>query len=103
VPLTTAAGTNSLYAESSPGRGDFTPFALGYGTIQRFWGAACAHHTVANETSTRVSFDFRVVPRSHFDEATAAGSCRPGAVYGEMDSEGRILLSAGSAPPVEVE
>ena len=65
LPLTRVHGSNSLYAESTPGRGDYSAFELGYGGVQRFWGAACRHYTVANTSDiTRVSFDFRVVPRS---------------------------------------
>ena len=65
LPLTQATGTNSLYAESQPGKGDFSPFELQYGECQRFWGARCMHYTEANDTDiTRVSIDFRVVPRS---------------------------------------
>lgn len=31
------------------------------------WGNACYHHTLPNDTdTTRVSVDFRVIPRSHY-------------------------------------
>ena len=82
-----------MYAESAPGRADFAPFALDYGQIQRFWGAECAHHTVANGSGrTRVSFDFRVMPRSCFDEAVAERPFRPGESYGEMDRDGQVEI-----------
>ena len=36
----------------------------------RFWGNQCEHYTVANTSgSTRVSFDFRVIPRSRYTNA----------------------------------
>lgn len=72
LPVTRTIGSNSLFAESAPGRGDFEPFELQYGEVQRFWGSQCQHYTLANETeTTRVSIDFRVVPRSrHIADTT---------------------------------
>ena len=65
LPITRTFGTNSLYAESAPGKRDFEPFELRYGECQRFWGSQCQHYTRANDTdATRVSIDFRIVPRS---------------------------------------
>jgi len=65
VPLTASFGANTLWAESSPGAGDFKPFETkGPGEAVRFWGGQCAHYTVANDTAvTRVSIDFRVIPQ----------------------------------------
>ncbi len=71
LPLTRVSGSNSLYAESAPGAGDFAPFEARYGEVVRFWGASCEHYTTANESGrTRVSLDFRVVPRSCYYEGT---------------------------------
>ena len=71
LPLTRVCGSNSLYAESAPGVGDFEPFEAQYGEVVRFWGASCMHYTTANDSSsTRVSIDFRVVPRSCHQEGT---------------------------------
>merc|ERR1719162_736854 len=65
VPLTRVWGSNSLFSESEPGLGDYKPFDLAYGQVQRFWGNQLQHYTTANETaSCRVSFDFRLIPRS---------------------------------------
>jgi hypothetical protein len=74
IPLSTGVGgTNSLYLESAPGAGDFTPFEVGVGSFQRFWGNQCAHHTVVNTSDvTRVSLDVRVVPKELHDDAWAA-------------------------------
>jgi hypothetical protein len=56
-------GSNSLYCESVPGRQDFEPFELRFGSFVRFWGNQCVHFTKLNETDvTRVSLDIRVVP-----------------------------------------
>lgn len=65
LPGTRVWGSNSLYAESSPGLEDFRPFELEPGQVLIFNGSRCLHYTKANSTdSTRVSFDFRVIPRS---------------------------------------
>lgn len=70
VPMTEVWGANSLHLESSPGAGDFTAVALGYGRALRFDGAHCHHHTVPNTTdATRVSFDFRVIPVSFWRDS----------------------------------
>lgn len=75
VPLTPVWGSNSLFAEGFPGREDFRAFEGGAGDAIRFWGNQCAHYAEPNLTeSTRVSFDFRVIPRSFWDAAEAAGS-----------------------------
>ena len=64
VPFTNVYGTNSLFCESSPDQGDFTPFVLDAGQGVRFNGNQCRHFTKPNETKdTRVSMDFRVIPR----------------------------------------
>ena len=93
LPLTRVSGSNSLYAESAPGLADFAPFELEYGECQRFWGARCLHFTKANETPrTRVSFDFRVVPRScHVERPSDCGFVIHG-FYTAMDAEGCIVL-----------
>ena len=63
-------GSNSLYCESSPGRGDFTAVEANLGQFLRFWGNQCEHYTVRNETEvTRVSIDLRVVPQKLFQPA----------------------------------
>ena len=92
LPLTRVSGSNSLYAESAPGLADFASFELEYGECQRFWGARCLHFTKANETSrTRVSFDFRVVPRSCHVERSSDRGFGIG-FYTAMDAEGRVGL-----------
>eukprot|EP00449_Zooxanthella_nutricula_P021716 CAMPEP_0198526588 /NCGR_PEP_ID=MMETSP1462-20131121/24049_1 /TAXON_ID=1333877 /ORGANISM="Brandtodinium nutriculum, Strain RCC3387" /LENGTH=233 /DNA_ID=CAMNT_0044256373 /DNA_START=40 /DNA_END=737 /DNA_ORIENTATION=- len=62
IPVVDVDGAASLWAESSPGAGDFHPFAARYGEAVRFYGNACQHFTVDNSTRrTRVSFDARVI------------------------------------------
>ena len=64
LALTPTFGSNTLFCEGAPGRGDFRPFELkGPGAAMRFWGYQCEHYTVPNDTgATRVSIDFRVIP-----------------------------------------
>ena len=65
IPVTRAFESNSLHVESAPDAGDYAPVALQVGDLLRFDGERCRHHTVANATGrTRVSLDFRVIPRA---------------------------------------
>jgi hypothetical protein len=65
VPFTRVFDSNTLWAESAPGRGDFAPFELSVGQAVRFNGNQCRHFTKPNGTGkTRVSIDFRVIPRA---------------------------------------
>ena len=62
VPLVDVDGTESLWAESRPGAGDFHPFVASYGEAVRFYGNKCQHFTVENLTPrTRISFDVRLI------------------------------------------
>merc|ERR1711874_783156 len=66
IPLTSVHNSNSLYTESTPGRGDFHPVTMEYGQALRFYGNLCCHYTVPNTTdSCRVSFDMRVLSLDH--------------------------------------
>merc|ERR1711920_207162 len=67
LPLVAVSGSNSLFAESAPGRGDFAPFEATPGQYVRFYGNACRHFTVENISDvTRVSLDIRVIPEACF-------------------------------------
>jgi hypothetical protein len=95
VPLVDVYGSNTLQTESEPGKGDFRPIELAgppaahtatatgsggegegagggaaaAGEFLRFNGSYCSHHTLPNQTDvTRVSFDFRVIPRSFWHD-----------------------------------
>jgi hypothetical protein len=68
------ASSNTLFAESAPGKGDYRPFNLRPGFGVRFNGHHCRHFTVPNSTDrTRVSIDFRVVPLSLWKEGAHGG------------------------------
>ncbi|CAE8601487.1 unnamed protein product [Polarella glacialis] len=75
MPLSPVWGSNSLLAESFPGRGDFTAFEGKSGHVFRWWGNQCRHYADSNSTdSTRVSLDFRLVPGTFWAAAVAAGT-----------------------------
>ena len=67
VPLTPMRNTNSMYIESRPGARDFEPVSLRFGELLHFAGNKCVHGNEPNEEGlTRVSFDFRLLPRRHY-------------------------------------
>ncbi|GMH96889.1 hypothetical protein TrST_g13413 [Triparma strigata] len=71
-----AYGTNSLFRDRKPwaGEGSSRPFDLRYGEYVLWYGNGCPHETRMNVTDvTRVSFDFRVIPGTLFEER---GACR---------------------------
>jgi hypothetical protein len=109
LPITNTSSANTLMAESAPGLGDFSPFVLDYGGVVRFWGAQCAHYTVARAGApTRVSIDFRVVPRSCHAEVTKGdslgskkrgrGNHAIGGFYSWMGPDGVLLSESSDAP-----
>ena len=68
LPLTDCLENNTLWAESSPGKGDFKPMLLSYGEYAIWNGNECAHYNKSNtEELSRVSLDFRLLPRSKYD------------------------------------
>lgn len=88
VPLTHMFGTNAMFTESKPDLGDFNFVDVPVGSYLGFDGCNCRHGNVRNNTGfTRVSFDFRILPKSLFDEekvqrTMAHGlSFRPGDYY----------------------
>lgn len=89
VPLSPVFGSNSLYTESFPDRGDYEAFEGDTGDVFRWWGNRCRHYAEPNSTtSTRVSFDFRVVPGPLWIGAEAVGEVSTAA-------EGRTLKHLG--------
>lgn len=69
LPLTEAYDTNSLWVETSPNSKKFNPIKASYGDLIQFDGVKLHHGTEVNKTGqTRVSFDFRIVPKKIFDE-----------------------------------
>lgn len=69
LPLTKAYDTNTVWIESEPDLLDFHPVNMEYGEFLMFHGNQCTHGNKVNETGkTRVSFDFRVIPGSEYDD-----------------------------------
>ena len=78
-------------AESAPGKKDFASFEIDYGQIMRFWGNQVTHYTVPNETDiSRVSIDFRVIPKSCYIE-DCKQDFKIGGFYNYMDAQGNIV------------
>lgn len=69
MPLTDVRQTSTtLWAESAPDLGDFSPLDVNYGEIASFHGSLCHHYVPPNRSPhTRVSMDFRVGVGEHFD------------------------------------
>ena len=70
VPLTKAYGTNTIWAESEEDKGDFKPIYSNYGECIEWEASKLTHGNKDNITSnTRVSFDFRIIPKSRYIES----------------------------------
>jgi len=70
VPLTKAYGTNTIWAETEEDKGDFQEITANYGECVEWSASKLTHGNKQNLTSiTRVSFDFRVVPKSRYIES----------------------------------
>ena len=68
LPMTNCLPNNTLWAESEPGKGDFSPMLLSYGQYAVWNGNECAHYNKSNtEELTRVSLDFRLMPTNKYD------------------------------------
>ena len=99
LPCTSCYGSNTLWTESAPGAGDYRPVELQVGQLLRFYGHQCDHYSLPNESGvTRLSLDFRVVPRSHFCEAypgSHMGDCKArfgiGGFFGVLGPDGHEL------------
>merc|ERR1711865_188078 len=69
VALTPMYGSNSVWAETSSDCGDFGPFTMEYGHFRCWNSAHCRHFNKVNETEVaRMSFDFRVIPMSRYQD-----------------------------------
>ena len=80
-------GSNSLWVESAPGLGDYAPFEISYGEMVQWRGNSLRHYSGRNtEDETRVSFDFRVIPGSQWEEPRHKSLFRLGTYY--LDARG---------------
>ena len=70
VPLTGAYGTNTIWAETEEDLGDYKEMRANYGECIEWCASKLTHGNKQNITrNTRVSFDFRVIPRSRYIES----------------------------------
>lgn len=69
LPLTDCFETNTVWIESREDLGDFSPIVCEYGEIVMFDGANLKHGNKMNTTDiTRISFDFRILKKSFYNE-----------------------------------
>ena len=74
-PLVRVANTNTLWTESTPGKGDYRSMDLDVGQCLIFNGNLCRHFTKPNEEGrTRVSFDLRCIPASAVGSSSSSSS-----------------------------
>ena len=67
-------GTNSLFVESEPGKGDFESLDLRYGQCYRGYLNQCRHGARTNDSNvSRLSIDFRLVKRREHDPTFRKG------------------------------
>jgi hypothetical protein len=105
VPMTRAWETNTVWIESSEEAADFRPYPLEVGEVLVFDGVNLAHGNKLNETGkTRVSFDFRVIPRSHYAPRTdvtinTGVKFEIGGYFAELESApaGRVAPGSGKS------
>ena len=70
IPLTKAYGTNTIWAETEEDRGDYKSFDSDYGESIEWNASNLTHGNKDNvTTNTRVSFDFRIIPKSRYLES----------------------------------
>ena len=68
MPLTRCYGSNTVWVETEPNKGDYTPVVVEPGQVFQFSGGTLRHGNKINNTNeTRISFDFRVMPLSKYD------------------------------------
>ncbi len=67
LPLTDAYDTNTIWTETEEDKGDYQPINTEYGEVVEWNATKLTHGNKKNLTDkTRVSFDFRVIPKSRF-------------------------------------
>jgi len=69
LPVTKAFGNNTIWVESKRDKKDYSPMDTNYGEFYLWDGANLLHGNKLNDTNnTRVSFDFRILPKSKYNE-----------------------------------
>ena len=74
LTITDSINSNSVWAESEPLKEDYKPLNAKYGEYIMWDGANCKHGNKTNqENFSRVSFDFRVMAYSNYEEFEREG------------------------------
>jgi len=69
LAITDTFNTNALWVESEPAKKDYKPMELKSNEYVQFNGNKCTHGNKINTTGfTRISFDFRILPRKLYDK-----------------------------------
>lgn len=91
IPLTVMYNTSATWCESVPGLGDFRPMNCYPGQILCFNGNKLTHGNKVNDTGlTRVSLDFRILPKENYypeknlTSVTKGTDFRIGGYYSEL-------------------
>ena len=64
VPITKSINTNAIWIESEFDKNDFSPINTNYGQFIVFDSGLMHGNKLNTENKTRISFDFRVIPKS---------------------------------------
>lgn len=82
IPVNSARDSACTITESEPGKMDFHQLSFKPGRLIRFSGNDCLHGNIPNLTGkTRVSLDFRVLPREHYKPEEAGMSVTRGTKF----------------------
>jgi len=69
VAITEMKDSNSVWFETKPNNAHYIPVTQGFGTFMSFYGNKCHHYNKVNqEKTTRISFDFRIIPMSVYND-----------------------------------
>lgn len=64
VPITDTKNSNSIWIESDYGKNDFMPQNINYGSFIIFDSCLKHGNKINKEKNSRLSFDFRIIPKS---------------------------------------
>ena len=68
LPFCDVNERNTIWAESEPGKEDYSPFLLKYGQVKVWRGVELMHGNVVNNSKdSRISVDFRIILESQFE------------------------------------
>lgn len=90
LPFTNAFGSNTIWVETREGDGDYIPLNTPYGGFWIWNGSNLEHgNKINNSGKTRISIDFRILPKRFYDESNTKQSItnKTKMVIGEYWSE----------------